>query len=119
MLNFTAYDVSDSRRLFNGEMQASVSAAGQSSMHRSPGGYLHSFTDCYDHAANHACPPAGYGQSLTGYPVSAPTYGLNRLPFSMSHAAAVYDEQRKFDCYSKPELNCSASIPAHGNCTCN
>jgi len=113
MLNFPGYDVSESRRLFSGDVQSSASTAGQSSLHRSPG-YLHGFTDpCYDPTANHA----GYAQSLAGYPVSAPTYGSYRLPFSMSHAAAVYDEQRKFDCYSKPDINCSSSIETHGNYT--
>jgi len=115
MLNFAGYDVSDSRRLFTGDIHSSVSTPGPSSTHRSPG-YLQGFTDsCYDTATNHACPPAAYGQSLTGYPVSTPTYGSYRLPFSMSHAAAVYDEQRKFDCYSKADLNCSSNISSHGN----
>ena len=110
MLNFTGYDVNESRRLFSGEMQSIVTSAGPSSMHRSPG-YLQAFTDsCYDSPVNHACPPTGYGQSLTGY--SAPTYGSYRLPFPMPRA---YKEQRKFDCYSKPDLNCSTSISAHGN----
>jgi len=126
MLNFPGYDVSESRRLFNGELHpASVSASGQGSTHRSPG-YLQGFADaCYDPTASHACPPgaAGYGQSLAGYPVSAPTYGSYRLPFSaavsqaVSNAAAVYEEHRKFNCYSKPDLNCSANISAHGNRT--
>lgn len=114
MLNFTGYDVGESRRLFTGELQASVSAAGQTSMHRSPG-YLHGFADsCYDAAAaNHGCPPpsAGHGQSLTGYP----TYSTYRLPFTMSNAPAVYEEQKIFDRYNKPDLHCSASISAHGN----
>jgi len=125
MLNFAggSYDVSESRRLFNGAMGSAVSG---STSHRSPG-YLQGFTadSCYDLTTNnHACPPTagGYGHSLTEYPVSAPAYHATsyRLPFSMSHAAAaVYDEQRKFggDCYSKPaaDLNCTASISAHGN----
>jgi len=113
--------------MFNGDIQASLSAAaaaGQGAMHRTPG-YLQGFTaagePCYDPAAtNPVCPAptaAGYGQSLTGYPVSVPTYGSYRLPFSTSHAAAaaVYNEQRKFDCYSKPSSSCSASISSHGN----
>ena len=113
MLNFAGYDVSEPRRLFNGEIP--VSAAGQTSMHRSPG-YVQGFADpCYDPAASHACQPSSYGPSLTGYPGSVPTYGSYRLPFSMSHAAAVYDEQRKFECYSKQDLNCSTGISAHGN----
>ena len=114
MLNFPGYDVGESRRLFSGDVQASVSVAGPGAMHRSPG-YLHGFTaePCYDSTINPACPTAGYAQSLAGYPASAPAYGSYRLPFSMSHAAAaVYDDQRKFDCCSKPDLNCSA---AHGN----
>ena len=116
MLNFAGYDVSESRRLFNGDIHGSVPASGSSTTTHRSSGYLQGFTDsCYDPAANHACPPTGYGQSLTGYPVSAPTYGSYRLPFSMSHAAAVYDEQRKFDCYSKSDLNCSANISSHGN----
>jgi len=130
MLNFPGYDVGESRLLFNGEIQSAAAGAGVGGgggpTHRSPaGGYLHAFgaadPACYDStsAVNAACSPAagvGYAQSpLTGYP--AATYGSYRLPpFGMSHAAAaaaVYDEQRKFDCCSKPELNCSSST--HGN----
>jgi len=123
MLNFPGYDVSESRRLFNGEIQAPVSV-GHGSIHRgSSSGYIQGFTDqCYDSTAsvNPVCPPtAGYGQPLTGYPVSTPTYGAYRHPFAMSHAAAVYEEQRKFDCYNKSELNCSASLSAHGNYDCS
>jgi len=112
MLNFPGYDVGESRRLFNGEIQSS--AAGQGPMHRSPG-YLHGFGEpCYDSPVNGACSPVGYGQPLAGYAASAPSYGSYRLPFNMTHAAAVYDEQRKFDCCNKPDLNRSVS---HGNYT--
>jgi len=116
MLNFSGYDVSESRRLFNSETQ---STSGSGTMQRSAGSYLHGFTDtCYDPSpVNHYCSPsAAYGQSLSaaGYPVSVPTYASYRLPFSVSH---VYDEHRKLDRHSKRDLSCTSNISAHGiNC---
>jgi len=124
-------DVSESRRRFGREIEAQVARAVQTgAMHRSSAGdYLQRFGGgggvgggdaCYDPTSVSAPQHPGYAQPLADYSASAPTYGsygLAFMPRTSTAAAAVYDDPRKFDCYSKPNLSCSSGISAHGRIT--